>query len=68
MLGSSFLYCLLKTMKLINKCVICYFHHPKSVLNDVILKEYINSVIFIKLKYIKLKFYWLNWLPLKCML
>ena len=30
---SSFLYCLLKTMKLFSKCVICYFLYQKIILN-----------------------------------
>ena len=38
-------------MKLLNKCVICYFHYLKSILNDDSFKEYINAVILINLKY-----------------
>ena len=44
------LYCLLKTMKLFNNCVICYFHYLKNILNDDSIKEYINPVVFINLK------------------
>ena len=43
----SYLYCLLKTMKLLNKCVICYFHYLKSILNEDSFKEYIDPVILI---------------------
>ena len=32
--NSSFLYCPLKTIILFNKCVVCYFHYLKSILND----------------------------------
>ena len=46
-----FLCCLLKTMKLFNECVICYFDYLKIILNDDSFKEYINPVVFINLKY-----------------
>ena len=46
----SFLYCLLKTMKLLNKSVF-YFHCLKSIPNGDLFKEHINLVAFIKLKY-----------------
>ena len=39
------LYCLL-----FNKCVICYFHDLKCILNDDSFKEYINPVVFINLR------------------
>ena len=45
---SSFLFFLLKAMKLSNY----YFHYLKSILNDDSFKEYINPVIFINLKYV----------------
>ena len=49
---SSFLYCLLKTIKLFNKYVICYFHYLKSILNGNSFKENIGPVVFIDSKYI----------------
>ena len=48
---SSFLYCVLETMKLLNKCIICYFHYLKNISNDDSFKEYINPVVFIDLNY-----------------
>ena len=61
----------LKTMKLLNECVICFFfHYLKSILGDDLLKEYINPVVFVNLKYMPYykKFNCFNWLPLKHML
>ena len=46
---SSFLYCWLKTIKLFNKCAICYFYYTKNILNNYLFKEYINPVVFINL-------------------
>ena len=48
-----FFYCLLKTVKLFNKCVICYFHYLKSILNDDSCKEYISPVVFVNLKHMQ---------------
>ena len=45
-----FLYCLLKTMKSFNKCVICYLQNLKSILNDL-FKEYRHLMVSINLKY-----------------
>ena len=47
---SSFLYCLQKTLKLFNKCVICYLHDLKSILNDDLFKECVNLVVIINYK------------------
>ena len=47
---SSFLYCLQ-----LHKCIICYFHDLKSILNDHSFKKYISPVIFIDLKYAIIK-------------
>ena len=38
-------------MNLFSKCVICYFHDLKIILNYDSFKEYINPVVFINLKY-----------------
>ena len=38
-------------MKLLSKSVIYYFHYLKSILNDDSFNEYINTMIFINLKY-----------------
>ena len=46
-----FLYCVLETIKLLNKCVTCYFHYLKSIQSDDSFKEYINPVVFIDLNY-----------------
>ena len=58
-------------MELLNECVICFFfHYLKSILGDDLLKEYINPVVFVNLKYMPYykKFNCFNWLPLKHML
>ena len=38
-------------MKLLYKCVIYHFYYLKSILNDDSIKEYINPVVLINLKY-----------------
>ena len=47
---SSFLCCLQ-----LHKCIICYFHDLKSILNDHSFKKYISPVVFIDLKYAIIK-------------
>ena len=39
-------------MTVFNESVIRYFHFLESILNDDSFKEYMNPVVFIKLKYI----------------
>ena len=40
---SPFLYCLLETRKLFNRCVVCYFHYLKTILNNDLFNEYNNQ-------------------------
>ena len=42
-------------MKLFKKCVICYFHYLKGILNDDLFKEYINPAVLVNLKYLLYK-------------
>ena len=38
-------------MKLLNKCITCYFHYLESILNDDSFKEYINPEVVVDLTY-----------------
>ena len=53
-----------------NVLSVFFFHYLKSILGDDLLKEYINPVVFVNLKYMPYykKFNCFNWLPLKHML